>query len=60
MEEEARQILKNETARVRAEKGLGTWLRDTARQIGVGELPLPPKSGPPRKPPFLSDDEWNK
>jgi len=59
VEEEARQILKLEMARGRAEKGLGTWLRDLARQIGVEELPLPPRSGP-RKPPFLTDEEWDK
>lgn len=60
LEEEARQILKIEAARSRSEKGLGSWLRDTAREIGVGELPLPPRSGPPRKPPFVRDDEWNQ
>jgi plasmid stability protein len=60
LEEEARQILKIAAARDRVEKGLGTWLRDTAREIGAGELPLPPKSGPPRKPPFVSNDESDK
>jgi plasmid stability protein len=56
LEEEARQILKLEAARSRAATGLGTWLRDTAREIGAGELPLPPRSAPPRKPPFPHDE----
>ena len=57
LEEEARQILRIEAARSRAAAGLGSWLRDTAREIGAGELPLPPRSAQPRKPPFVRDDE---
>ena len=60
LEEEARQILKVEAAKARSAAGLGSWLRDTAREIGAGELPVPPRSSAPRKPPFVRDDEWDK
>ena len=59
MEEEARLILHNELRRDRsAEKvGLGTWL---VTAFAGQELVIAPRTELPRKPPFLTDEEWEK
>lgn len=58
MEEEARQILKAAMVRERGEKGLGTQLREIWKNAGGVELELPPRTELPRKPPFLTNFEW--
>jgi len=62
MEEEARRILDAEIYRDsrRPGEGLGTWLSRRFAEIGGGELLIPPRKGGVRKPPFLTDDEWEK
>ena len=61
MEEEARVILNFELRRVSAFKeGLGTRLERIFRESGAGELVVPPRTEMPRKPPFVSDEEWKK
>lgn len=60
MEEEARQILDTELTRDRRKpgEGLGSWLTRRFAEIGGGELLIPPRTERPRKPPFLTDEEW--
>lgn len=60
MEEEARRILDAEIYRDsrRPGEGLGTWLRRRFEEIGGGELLIPPRTGGMRKPPFLTDEDW--
>jgi plasmid stability protein len=61
MEEEARQILDLEFRRDRSlpREGLGTRIRRIFVESGaVGELEIPPRSGKMRKPPFVTDEEW--
>ena len=58
MEEEARQILKAAMVRERGEKGLGTLLHEIWKNAEGFELELPPRTELPRKPPFLTDEEW--
>lgn len=63
MEEEARRILDAEIYRDsrRPGEGLGTWLARRFAEIGGGELLIPPRSAyKMRKPPFLTDEEWNQ
>lgn len=62
MEEEARRILDSELSREmqRPGEGLGSWLARRFAEIGGGELLIPPRTEMPRKPPFLSDEEWEK
>ena len=58
MEEEARRILQRELVRdARNEVGLGTWL---VHLFGGQELEIPPRTEFPRRPPFVSDEEWEK
>lgn len=60
MEEEARRILDAEIYRDarRPGEGLGTWLHRRFAEIGGGELLIPPRTGGMRKPPFITDEEW--
>jgi plasmid stability protein len=62
MEEEVRRILDAEVYRDsrRPGEGLGTWMARRFSEIGGGELPIPPRTGDMRKPPFVTDEEWNK
>jgi len=61
MEEEARVILNFELRRVSSFKdGLGTRLARIFRESGAGELVIPPRTEMPRKPPFITDEEWEK
>lgn len=61
MEEEARVILNCEIRRVSSFKeGLGTRLARIFKESGAGELVIPPRTEMPRKPPFLTDEEWEK
>ena len=62
MEEEARRILDAELLRDsrRPGEGLGTWLSRRFSEIGGGELLIPPRTEMPRKPPFVTDEEWEK
>lgn len=60
MEEEARQILKAAITRARNEKGLGTLLQEIWKRAEGFELEVPPRTEMPRKPPFLTDEEWEK
>ncbi len=59
MEEEARVILHSELRRDRSldEVGLGTWL---ANRFAGQELVIAPRTELPRKPPFVTDEEWEK
>ena len=58
MEEEARRILQRQLVTdARHDVGLGTWLVDI---FGGQELEVPQRTELPRKPPFVSDDEWEK
>lgn len=59
MEEEARQIIDLELRRDRSLErvGLGTWL---VKLFDGQELEVPPREGGMRKPPFLTDEEWEK
>jgi hypothetical protein len=61
MEEEARRILDAEIYRDsrRPGEGMGTWLARRFSEIG-GELLIPPRTGGMRKPPFVTDEEWNR
>lgn len=58
MEEEARVILQAAVVRERSEKGLGTQLQEIWKGAGGFELEIPPRTELPRKPPFLTDEEW--
>jgi len=62
MEEEARRILKAEVYRDsrRPAEGLGTWLARRFSEIGGGELVIAPRTTEMRKPPFVTDEEWNR
>jgi antitoxin FitA len=61
MEEEARVILNFELRKRSAfREGLGTRLAKLFRESGAGELEIPPRTEMPRKPPFVTDEEWNK
>lgn len=62
MEEEARKILDAEMRREmrRPGEGLGSWLARRFAEIGGGELIIPPRTELPRKPPFVTDEEWEK
>ena len=59
MEEEARQILNLELRRDRSMPtvGLGTRIARLFEGVGV-EPELPPRTDMPRKPSFLTDEEW--
>jgi antitoxin FitA len=58
MEEEARRILQRELVReAKHEVGLGTWL---VHMFGGQELEIAPRTEYPRKPPFVTDEEWKK
>lgn len=58
MEEEARQILDRDLRRDEiTEVGLGTWLVEL---FGGNEIVVPPRTEYPRKPPFATDEEWEK
>ena len=59
MEEEARIILGLELRRDRSMPtvGLGTRIAKLFEGVGV-ELEIPPRTGLPRKPAFLTDEEW--
>lgn len=59
MEEEARIILGLELRRDRSMPtvGLGTRIAKLFEGVGV-ELEIPPRTELPRKPPFLTDEEW--
>jgi len=61
MEEEARVILNFELRRVSSFKeGIGTRIARIFRERDAGELVIPPRTELPRKPPFVSDEEWDK
>ena len=61
MEEEARVILNFELRRVSSFKeGLGTRLARIFQESGAGELEIPPRTAMARRPPFVSDEEWEK
>lgn len=61
MEEEARVILNFQLRRVPSFKeGLGTRIARIFRESGAGELVIPPRTEMPRKPPFVTDEEWEK
>ena len=58
MEEEARRILEREIHKdALKDVGLGTWLVEL---FGGNELVVPPRTEYPRKPPFVTDEEWEK
>ena len=55
---EARQILERDLRRdAIADIGLGTWLVEL---FAGNELVVPPRKELPRKPPFVTDEEWEK
>ena len=57
MEQEARQILERDLRRdAIGDVGLGTWLVEL---FGGNELAVPPRTEYPRKPPFISDEDWD-
>lgn len=61
MEEEARRILDLEFRRDRTlpREGLGTRIRRLFVEAGmVGQLEIPARTGGIRKPPFVTDEEW--
>jgi plasmid stability protein len=60
MEEEARRILDAELFRDsrRPGEGLGSWIARRFAEIGGAELLIPPRTEMPRKPPFVTDEEW--
>ena len=59
MEEEARSILGLELRRDRSKPTVGLGSRIAKLFEGVGaELEMPPRIELPRKPPFLTDEEW--
>ena len=63
MEEEARQILDAEMRRDQSlpREGLGTRLRRIWVESGaVGEIEIPPRDTTMRKPPFITDEEWER
>lgn len=62
MEEEVRRILDAEVHRDsrRPGEGLGTWIVRRFSEIGGGELLIPPRTTGMRKPPFVTDEEWEK
>jgi plasmid stability protein len=59
MEEEARLILTNAVRKVPIpRRGLGTRLAEIGKLAGGFELEIPPRTEMPRKPPFVTDEEW--
>jgi plasmid stability protein len=60
MEEEARQIIGLELRRDRSlpKVGLGTRIANLFADVGGEDLPIPPRTEMPRKPPFVDDDDW--
>ena len=62
MEEEVRKILHAEVYRDsrRTGEGLGTWMARRFSEIGGGELLIPARTTEMRKPPFVTDEEWEK